>query len=265
MKRLLVFALVAPLFAAVASAQSRCDASINGYHIRTVYITGSQYNGVAWAYKHIAEASCLVPTTDLSKADAILDIVSNTAPNSAADSEGQSDSIVVTCSSGIGSSSCIDSDGNELDTLCDGAGNCSSYYGPSPVAAALHGLAGWARGAWYQSEAILYTPDKKIIWRSDAQKGATWHDLWPDKLREGTGSPVCARNAFSAHRFKNYRQWASERCGVVFQPLVSIDIRANSRIAAKQNAVIEKQAQADDMRRNAQRAAAKQAQSASNP
>ena len=53
-------------------AQAKCEANIHGFKIHAVYVMGSQPNGVAWAYKHISEETCLTPVTDPSKADAIL-------------------------------------------------------------------------------------------------------------------------------------------------------------------------------------------------
>jgi len=251
------FTLLLAVLAAsgIASAQTKCEASINGYRIRTVYVTGNQFNAVVWAYKHLSEETCMTPVTDPAKADAILETIN---PYQSASQQPSDGPLTVTCSSSAGSSSCIDSEGNELDVDCDSSGNCSSYYGPSPGVAILHAFDEWVKNASYQAEVKLYTPDHKLIWKSETQKGATWHDLWPDKLREATGSPVCPRNPFSAHRYKNYRQWASERCGVVFDPLVSIDIKANARLAAKQATANQRQAETDEMKRNAEEAAAKQ-------
>ena len=91
MKHTLAFAaLLAFGFAGVSRAQVRCEASINGFKIHTVYIMGDQYNGVAWAYKHIAEETCLTPTTDLSKADAILEVHRSWTPGSRADTAPRS-------------------------------------------------------------------------------------------------------------------------------------------------------------------------------
>ena len=42
-------------------AQARCEADIHGFKIRNVYIMGDQYNGVANAYKHLSEETCLTP------------------------------------------------------------------------------------------------------------------------------------------------------------------------------------------------------------
>lgn len=250
-----LLALLLP-FTMAAQSQQKCEASINGYRIHTVYITGSHYNGVVWAYKHLGEETCLIPVEDATKADAILDI----RPVIEAQIRDRSDDepITVSCFSGHGSSTCTDSQGNELNIDCDRNGNCSSYYGPS-VGSALHSLIGeWIRSAWYQSEARLYTPDRKILWKSDSYKGASWHDLWPDKLREASGSPACKRGAWSTKRYRNYRQWASENCAIAFDPFVSIDIKANARLASKAEQANRKQAEMEEMKKNAQEAAAAQ-------
>ncbi len=251
------FALLLAVLASsgTASAQKKCTAAIYGYQIKTVYVTGDQYNAVVWAYKHLSEETCMTPVTDASKADAILETINT---NRKPTGQSPNEPLTVTCSSSAGSSTCIDSNGNEMDIACDSRGNCSSYFGPSPGMAVVNALNNWISNAWYQAEVNLYTPDHKLIWTSVGQKGAAWHDLWPDKLREATGSPVCPRNAFSAHRYKNYRQWASERCGVVFDPLVSIDIKAIARRSAKEASANQMQAAADEMKHNAEKAAAKQ-------
>jgi hypothetical protein len=249
MKKAFVFFALFFGGSAVASAQTKCEASLNGYRIRTVYITGNQFNAVVWAYKHLSDETCMTPTTDPAAADAILETVDR--HQSDTQQASKTGALTVTCSSSAGSSSCIDSAGNELDVNCDHQGNCSSYYGPSPGVAVLNSIGEWLRNASYQAEVKLYTSDHKLIWKSETQKG--WL-LWYEKLREATGSPACPRSAFSTRRYKNYRQWASEQCRVVFDPLVAIDIKANSRIAARD----QKQAEADEMKRNAEEAAAKQ-------
>jgi len=252
MKKRILFSLSILLaFVCVAHSQERvkCGASINGFQIKTVYITGNHFPGVAWAYKHIADATCLTPVTDPAKADAVLEISANALPDS--ESSGP---LTVTCSSRQGVSSCVDSDGNELDLDCDRAGNCSSYYGPS-IASATHSLIDlWISSAWYQSEARLYTADHKLIWKSDRLKGNHWYDLWPDKLRESTFRLDCRIPAGKGDG-EHFRKWATEKCGVDFDPLVSIDIKANARLARAN----QKQAEADEMKRNAEEAAVKQA------
>jgi hypothetical protein len=241
-----------------AQERIKCQASVNGLKIKTVYITGSQFNGVAWAYKHLSEETCLTPVLDPSKADAILEIV----PNGAAPAENNesSDPFSISCTSRGGSSTCLDSSGNELDIICDRNGNCTSYFGPSPAIVLLHALNVWVSNMWYQAEVRLYTPDYKILWKSENQKGH-WPDQWPDKVRYGTDSPPCkipASGSFDRHKYKNYRNWGTIKCGIDFDPLVSIDIKANARIAQKQESVDQKQSEADEMKRNAQDAAAKQ-------
>ena len=86
MKRTFVLAGLLVFGCAVLSyAEVKCEANINGFKIHTVYIMGGQYNGVVWAYKHIAEETCLTPSTDLSKADAILEVHRTWTPGSKAD------------------------------------------------------------------------------------------------------------------------------------------------------------------------------------
>jgi len=58
----------------------------------------------------------------------------------------------------------------------------------------------------------------------------------------------------SRSQYKNFRHWATERCGVEFDPLVTIDLRLQNRQAAEK----EKQDSKDEMIRNAQDAAEKQ-------
>jgi hypothetical protein len=255
-------ALAMSASSASAQVQVKCEANVNGYRIKTVYITGSQYNSVVWAYKHIGEATCLTPVTDAAKADAILEVVPFVVDTPASATDGGS--LSVSCSSHGSSSSCLDSDGNELDVDCDRNGNCSSYYGPSAGVALLHAAGEWIRNGWEQAEARLYTPDHKLIWKSENQK-SHFPDLWPDKLRNGTNSPSCPRPTWTTHYYKNFRQLASERCKVEFDPLVSIDIKANARTAQKQAAIDQKQSEADEMKRNAQEAAAKQQPQGSQP
>jgi hypothetical protein len=239
------------LAASSAHGQVKCEASIEGFKIHNVYIVGSWYSGVAWAYKHIGEETCMNPVTDPSKADAILEIIGH---NQAA-AESDPGPLTVTCQSSRSSSSCLDSDGNVLTVACSGD-VCSSSYGPSLASAVLGSIAQALRNAWYQSEVRLYTTDHKLIWKSDSAKGDSWHDLWPDKLREYTNSPPCKRSAFSAKRYRNYRQWASENCGVQFDPLVSIDLK----LQARQDAAANQQAENREMIENAKEAAAKQKQ-----
>lgn len=242
--------------ASVLNAQPpvKCEASLNGYRMHTVYITGNHFNGVAWAYKHISEATCLTPVTDEAKADAILEVISNKTPRH----DDAADPLTVTCTSSLNSSSCLDSSGNELTVDCDRNGNCSSYYGPSLASAVGGALHAWVMSAWYESEVKLYTPDHKILWKSDGIKGQHWYDGWADKLREATFTtlPADCKTPAGKSTDDHFRKWVSEKCGVTFDPLVSIDIKANARLAAK-NAKTE---EADEMKRNAVEAAAKQQQ-----
>jgi hypothetical protein len=251
-KRVLLSLLLAVLAtAAQAHALAKCEANVNGYRISTVYVAGNHYNGVVWAYKHLSEETCLTPVTDPSKADAILEIVNNPMPD-----RGPSDYLSVSCSSGLSSTSCLDSDGNELTVDCDRRGNCSSYYGPSPGVALGHALSEWVHNASYQGEARLYTRDHKLIWKSENQKGHGPHEaLWYDKLKLGTLAPPCQMpGAWGWSKYKNFRHWGTVSCGLDFDPLVVVDVKAEARHAI----VAQKQSEADEMKRNAQEAAAKQ-------
>ena len=248
MRMLIAFAL---LLATAAHAQVKCEASINGFKIHTVYVVGRQYSAVAWAYKHIAEATCLTPVLDPAKADAILDLEPAISGHPDKDSPA---SFSVTCSSSPGSSACIDSDGNEMNTFCDRAGNCTSSYGPSLASAIGDLLRAWVQSSWYAANAFLFTTDNKLLWKGTNQKGDWLGAQWPDLVRIGTGSPTCKVGAWQRSSFKNYRHWASEHCDVQFAPLASIDIKLLDRQTAEQ----QKQGQKDEMLRNAQDAAAKQ-------
>lgn len=250
MMMLIAFAL---LFVTTAHAQVKCEANINGFKIHNVYIMGDQYNGVVWAYKHIAEETCLTPTYDLSKADAILEVHRFWTPGSQADTA----QLTVSCSSNRNLSICSDSSGNELTVDCS-TGICTSYYGPSMYSAVAGAFDAWISTRWYESDARIYTVDHKLLWKSEDQKGS-WVDQWPDKVREGTNSPVCkkpASGSFERHKYKTYRQLASMKCSVEFDPLVSIDLKLLDRQAAEKR----KQGMKDEMLRNAQDAAAKQKQ-----
>jgi hypothetical protein len=255
MSRTLAGALLL-LASAVAMGQAphnvKCEASINGFKIRTVYIMGDQYNGVVWAYKHIAEETCLTPTTDLSKADAILEVHRTWTPGSPADKAPLS----ISCTSTSNSTACSDSTGNELTVDCRG-GVCNSYYGPSLYSAVSTAFDAWISTRWSESDARLFTVDHKLLWKSEDQKGDWAGALWPDKVRLGTNSPVCKVGAWSRSKYKNFRHWASMTCSVEFDPLVSIDLKLLSRQAAEK----QKQNSTDEMQQNAREAAAKQQQS----
>jgi hypothetical protein len=241
---LLVFGFGVP-----SLAQVKCEANINGFKIHTVYIMGDQYNGVVWAYKHIAEETCLTPTTDLSKADAILEVHRFWTPGSKADSAP----LTVSCSSVRNSTVCSDSTGNELTVDCTG-GVCTSYYGPSLYSAVSSAFNQWISTRWYESDARLFTVDHKLLWKSEDQKGDWLGAGWPDKVRLGTNSPVCKVGRMSRSKYKNFRHWATQQCGVEFDPLVTIDLKLQNRQATEKA----KQDSKDEMIRNAQDAAAKQ-------
>jgi hypothetical protein len=234
-----------------SDAQVKCEANINGFKIHTVYIMGDQYNGVVWAYKHLSEETCLTPTTDLSKADAILEVHRTWTPGSKPDTAP----LTVSCSSYGNSTRCTDSTGNELTVDCS-RGVCTSYYGPSLYSSVSKVFDAWISTRWYESDARLYTIDYKLLWKSENQKGDWLGAGWIDLVRLGTNSPVCKVGAWSRNKYKNFRHWASLRCGVEFDPPVSIDLKLLSREAAEKA----KQDDKDEMIRNAQEAAAKQKQ-----
>jgi hypothetical protein len=232
----------------------KCEANINGFKIHNVYIMGDQYNGVVWAYKHIAEETCLTPVTDLGKADAILELYDR---NSGTGTKTVADNVAVSCASHGSSSSCVDSSGNVMTVDCSG-GTCSSYYGPDPAVTTLHALNEWISTRWNQAEARIYTTDRKLLWQSVDQKGG-WTDLWPDKIRKGTNSPGCGQSHFGSsdlHKYKHYRDWGIQKCGIQFDSLVSIDLKLLNRQAEEK----QKQDSKDELLRNAQDAAAKQKQ-----
>jgi hypothetical protein len=58
----------------------------------------------------------------------------------------------------------------------------------------------------------------------------------------------------SRSKYKNFRHWAAQQCGVEFDPLVTIDLKLQNRQATEK----EKQDSKDEMIRNAQDAADKQ-------
>ena len=247
------FLCVLALFSSLASAQTKCEANINGYKIKTIYITGDHYNAVVWAYKHLAENTCLTPVQDITKADAVLDLYDPFAGKP----KGEPSQLSVTCSTSEGSSVCTDSEGNMQTTTCD-VGGCSSYYGPNPAHILGQALYGMIRDASYQGEARIYTTDHKLLWRSLDQKKDHWSDLWIDKVREGTNSPGCDGRNWSvskdSHKYKNYRRYASEKCAVEMPPLVSIDIKLQSFQAVAKA----KEDQQQQMLNNAKEAAEKQ-------
>lgn len=252
----LIVALVLGLSCASAVGQSgrptKCEANINGFKIHTIYIVGDQYNGVVWAYKHIAEETCLIPTTDLSKADAILDVRPIMASGSPTVTDDTTP-VSVSCSSTASSSHCSDSTGNVMEVDCSG-GNCSSYYGPDPASSLAGAFKAWLYSRWWDSDASIYTVDHKLLWKSENQKGDWLGAGWIDMVRLGTNSPVCKVGYTQRSKYKNYRHWASTHCGVEFDPLVSIDLNLRDHKSAKQASQDEKAA----MIQNAKDAAAKQ-------
>jgi hypothetical protein len=255
---LILMLLASSLGAGQAQEPVKCEASINGYKIKTIYIMGSHYSAVVWAYKHLAEWTCLTPVLDPAKADAILELYNfgDESPRQSAESP-----LNVSCSSNGDTSVCTDSDGNMMTTTCDASG-CGSYYGPNSAQEIGQALHAWIANASYQGEARIYTPDHKLLWRSTDQKKAT---LWIDKVRLGTNSPGCDGRSWSvmrdAHKYKNYRRWATEKCGIDMPPLVSIDLKLLDRQAEEKK----RQALKDEMLRNAREAAAKQRQQSGGP
>ncbi len=236
-----------------APQSTKCEANINGFKIHSVYVMGRHYNAVVWAYKHLAEWTCLTPVLDPTKADAILELYS---PGAESPSQADTAPLSVSCSSNGGSSFCTDSDGNMMDTTCTSNG-CTSYYGPNPAHEIGQALSSWIANASYQGEARIYTSEYKLLWRSSDQKKAT---LWIDKVRLGTNSPGCDGRNWSdikdAHKYKNYRRWAAEKCGIEMPPFVSIDLKLLDRQAEEKR----KQDSKDEMLRNAKEAAEKQKQ-----
>lgn len=224
----------------------KCEANLNGFRIHNIYIAGTSYNAVSWAYKHISEESCLTPVTSLDKADAILELSRPDRPTPV------SSVFTVTCSGSAASSQCSDSDGNELDVSCDKSGYCSSYYGPSPGAAVGAFLKEAVfTGRAYAAIARIYTIDHKLVWDSEMEKGT----LWQDKLKKPPLAPACKLpGAWSSNQYHfQYRNWAAEKCGISFDPAVSIDIKANDRLARIQAPLNE----VEEMKRNAAEAATK--------
>jgi hypothetical protein len=243
--------MVSALALGQAPQHVKCEASVNGFKIHAVYIMGDQYNGVVWAYKHLAEETCLIPTTSLSNADAILEVHRIWTPGSQADTVPLS----ISCFSSGGTSTCRDSTGSALTVSCAG-GSCTSYYGPDIYTAVSGAFDAWISTRWYESDAKLYTTDHKLLWRSEDQKGDWAGAGWIDKVRLGTNSPVCKVGAWSRSKYKSFRHWANMTCGVEFDPLVSIDLKLLDRQAAEK----QKQDRNNEMLRNAHEAAAKQQQ-----
>ncbi len=172
-----------------APQTTKCEANTNGFKIHSVYVTGTSYKAVEWAYKHLSEESCLTPVTSLAKADAILELV---MPQSGSDTATGSGVLSVTCNGSAGSSQCIDSDGNEMDVSCDSAGNCSSYYGPS-LAHAVGGIVtAMIESSVGAAEARIYTLDHKLVWKSELVKAKFPFSSWSeDKIHMPPLAPPC--------------------------------------------------------------------------
>jgi hypothetical protein len=226
-----IILMLAVSAAAVAQGTSpaKCEASVNGTKIRNIYIMGDQYEAVAWAYKHISQETCMTPTTDVSKADAILEVqpFSATPGSPAYDTSAN-----VNCTSSNGSTQCTDSSGNELSVDCS-KGGCTSTYGPNPYSTMASAFDAMLGTNWMDADASIYTvADNKLLWRSQEQRGDWYGATWMDKLRLGTNSPVCKVGTWRGSKYKNYRYWASNTCGVQFEPLVSIDIKLLNKQAA---------------------------------
>lgn len=110
-----------------------------------VFVTGSQVHEIAWALKgnglenNLYKHTCLEPVPRPGAATAVLDLewdpkfnpVGLAAQAAARRKEElENPDYFVTCSSFGGSVSCTDGEGNVLETNCDAAGYCTSYYGP---------------------------------------------------------------------------------------------------------------------------------------
>jgi len=249
--RLLLLLSGVLMFAALpAFAQTPCQANINGFKISRVYVTGTSYNAVAWAYKNLSRESCLTPVTNLAHADAILDLVS--PPSSGA---SVPDALTVTCMGGAGDTDCTDSSGDEMSVTCDQAGNCDSYFGPSLASAIGDVISSAVENSVGAAQARIYTLDHKLVWNSEMIKARCCHNQWNDKIRMEPLAPPCKMpGAWGWRRYKNFRHWASAHCGITFGPLVSIDVKANRRIAAE----AAKQAEVEQMAHNASAAAKQQ-------
>jgi hypothetical protein len=252
-KQILILATLAAAFTSTALHAEKCEANINGFKIHNVFIAGDHRNGVIWAYKHLAEETCLTPTTNLSEADAILE-VSSLNLEEKSQLRNADASFTVSCRSQGTSSYCSDSAGNALSTSCNASGYCTSSYGPGPYQVVGDLLHHWIDTRPTIADARLYTTDHKLLWDSKHQKGDWMGAIWPDLVRLGTNSPVCKCGSFQRSKYKNFRHWASERCGVEFDPLVSIDMKLREKQAAEQ----QKQDAANELVENAREAARKQ-------
>jgi hypothetical protein len=246
----LILMMIPRCLSGQAKPGSVCEANINGFKIHKVYVMGPQYNSVAWAYKHLADETCLTPVTDLQKADAILEL--EPLPSGAGEVSADTP-VSVSCTSTANSNSCVDSTGNVLSVTCSGS-NCSSYYGPDPTQVAAKGLLNLIESAWYMATAQIYTVDHKLLWRSSDTKKDWFGAQWSDLVRLGTNSPVCKVGYFQRPDYKTFRHWASTKCGVEFDPPISIDLK----LLTKQAAVQDRQNEKDEMVRNAREAATKQ-------
>lgn len=237
MGKIVVIILVVTASSVAAAAQEpsnvKCEASIDGTKIHNIYIMGEQYEAVAWAYKHISQETCMTPVTDVSKADAILEVnpYATTPGNPPYDTTAN-----VTCTVSNGATQCTDSAGNQLTADCS-HGGCMGTYGPTPYNALSSGYDALMGTNWMDADAAIYTAaDNKLLWKSQDQRGDWYGATWMDKVRLGTNSPVCKVGTFRGSKYKNYRYWASTTCGVQFDPLVSIDIKLLDKQAAKRAA-----------------------------
>jgi len=208
------------------TSKAKCEASINGAKIRNIYIMGNQYEGVAWAYKHISQETCMTPTTDISKADAVLDIEPfSTTPGAPAYDTAAN----VNCTTSNGITQCTDSFGNQLAVDCS-RGGCVGTYGPNPFSTMASGFDALMGTNWMDADASIYAAaDNKLLWSSRDQRGDWYGATWMDKVRLGTNSPACKVDTWRGSKYKNYRYWASTTCGVEFDPLVSIDIKIRNK------------------------------------
>lgn len=133
-------------------------------------------------------------------------------------------------------------------------GSCSSYYGPDPTQVIEHALTDWILNSSSSAEARIYTVDHKLLWRSIDTKGDWPGAIWADKVRPSTNSPLCKCGSFQRPKYKNFRNCPTTKCGVEFAPVVSIDLKLES----KQEATDAEQNDRAQMMKNAREAAANQ-------
>jgi hypothetical protein len=171
--------IVTVLSAAVAAQTAPC--------VRKVFVTGHQVHAIAWANKHLAKETCMIPVDRIEDAEAILElepdpkIIGPVIPQV----KHSSDDFWVNCSSDSKGSYCSDSEGNLLETNCSYGRNreivCSSYYGPNPARAV--GQVGYALmyKLFLQNVALAYVYDRNhhLLWSFTGRKP------WETALAQG--------------------------------------------------------------------------------